>query len=88
MCEQILKKNTALQYNSNSLNCKNNFVAFILQWILISSSKSTLLSLAVQKQHQLKVNSNFFLIHASPIRIILDFRILDEPKSIFFHFKF
>ena len=24
MCEQILKKKTAPQYNSNSLNCKKN----------------------------------------------------------------
>ena len=29
MCEQILKKKTAPQYNSNSLNCKKNTSAII-----------------------------------------------------------
>ena len=32
MCEQILKKKTAPQYNSNSLNCKKNTSAIIAGW--------------------------------------------------------
>ena len=32
MCEQILKKNTAPQYNSNSLNCKKFRSAIIAAW--------------------------------------------------------
>ena len=32
MCEQILKKKTAPQYNSNSLNCKKNRSAIIAGW--------------------------------------------------------
>ena len=32
MCEQILKKNTAPQYNSISLNGKKNWSAIIAGW--------------------------------------------------------
>ena len=49
MCEQILKKKTAPQYNSNSLNCKNqehrNIASLSLQ--LRSYNKLLMLMLIV-----------------------------------------
>ena len=38
MCEQILKKKTATQYNSNSLNCKN-IAGQIIQRNLLTKQK-------------------------------------------------
>ena len=51
MCEHILKKNTALQYNSNSLNCKKDRAPIQSNsWIVKGQSTNTIQFLDCKKR--------------------------------------